>query len=415
MKKKGRFKIRYVILSFLIAAILFSTVFMRLGGLSTGNAANADEFRKYAAPVENLSIPEEKKIIALGEATHGNAEFQQLKLEVFKRLVEDCGVRAFALEGDYGGCEQVNRYIHGGEGTAERAAAAIGFAIYRTNEMAELISYLREYNKTASAGEDIRFYGFDMQRVSHTFRLLTEACAEYQIDMMGLGEPAEGEPLSDAQAEALKQIREKMQAGGAPEKELHCADVLLQYYELKSELQSNSTADGGALRDRFMAENAKWILRQEQQNGRERIFVTGHNSHIAKWGSYESMGKILSEEAENGYYAIGTDFYRTRCNMPAGSSAGRTDQVFYSRDPLAKAAREAGHDICLLDFAKVPQDTELGGQIYEYSYMGNLGEHYSPVMRLLPPSYRIFQPPAVLYDSMIFVVDATPTRIIPQG
>lgn len=116
MKKKGRFKIRYVILSFLIAAILFSTVFMRLGGLSTGNAANADEFRKYAAPVENLSIPEDKKIIALGEATHGNAEFQQLKLEVFKRLVEDCGVRAFALEGDYGGCEQVNRYIHGRAG-----------------------------------------------------------------------------------------------------------------------------------------------------------------------------------------------------------------------------------------------------------------------------------------------------------
>ena len=308
MKKNVRFKIRYVISGILIAAILLSMVFMRLGGLSTGDAANAEEFRKYAAPVENLAIPEDKKIIALGEATHGNAEFQHLKLVIMKRLVEDCGVRAFAIEGDYGGCVQVNRYIHGGAGTAELAAAAIGFAIYRTNEMTELISYLREYNKTASAGEDIRFYGFDMQRVSHTFRLLTEACAEYQIDMTGLGEPAEGEPLSDAQAEALKQIREKMQAGGAPEKELHCADMLLQYYELKSELQSNSTADGGALRDRFMAENAEWILRQEQQNGRERIFVTGHNSHIAKWGSYESMGKILSEEAENGYYAIGTDF-----------------------------------------------------------------------------------------------------------
>ena len=61
MKKKGRFKRRYVILSFFIAAILFSTVFMRLGGLSTGDAANAEEFRKYAEPVENLSIPEEKR------------------------------------------------------------------------------------------------------------------------------------------------------------------------------------------------------------------------------------------------------------------------------------------------------------------------------------------------------------------
>ncbi len=84
MKKKGRFKIRYVISGILIAAILLSMVFMRLGGLSTGDAANAEEFRKYAEPVENLSIPGDKKIIALGEATHGNAEFQQLKLEVFK-------------------------------------------------------------------------------------------------------------------------------------------------------------------------------------------------------------------------------------------------------------------------------------------------------------------------------------------
>ena len=52
------------------------------------------------------------------------------------------------LEGDYGGCEQVNRYIHGGEGTAQEAAAAIGFSIYRTEEMAELISYMRQYNES---------------------------------------------------------------------------------------------------------------------------------------------------------------------------------------------------------------------------------------------------------------------------
>ena len=55
---------------------------------------------------------------------------------------------------------------------------------------------------------------------------------------------------------------------------------------------------------------------------------------------------------------------------------------------------------------------ELGRQISEYTYLGNLGERYSIIMRLLPPSYRMFQPPAVLYDSMIFVSNATPTRIV---
>lgn len=44
----------------------------------------------------------------------------------------------------------------------------------------------------------------------------------------------------------------------------------------------------------------------------------------------------------------------------------------------------------------------------------SLGESYSWFMRLLPPSYRMFQPPAELYDSMIFVADAKPTKIITE-
>ena len=75
MKKKGRFKIRYVISGILIAAILLSMVFMRLGGLSTGDAANAEEFRKYAEPVENLSIPEEKRSSPWGKQRMGMQNF----------------------------------------------------------------------------------------------------------------------------------------------------------------------------------------------------------------------------------------------------------------------------------------------------------------------------------------------------
>ncbi|MGL4736253.1 MAG: hypothetical protein ACRCW2_02250 [Cellulosilyticaceae bacterium] len=67
-----------------------------------------------------------------------------------------------------------------------------------------------------------------------------------------------------------------------------------------------------------------------------------------------------------------------------------------------------------LDFAKVPAYSELGQVIAQYNYMGTRGESYSWLMRILPPSYRMFQPPAVLYDSMIFVANASPTQIITQ-
>lgn len=168
-KRRKHFKIRYLVFGLLGVMIIAAFVFMRFGGFGTGETANPEEFAANAQSVEDIAVPENAKIIALGEAAHGNIEFQQLKLDVFRQMVEKYNVKAFALESDYGGSEQVNRYIHGGAGTAEEAAEALGFAIYRTEEIAELISYMREYNESAPEGEDLRFYGFDMQRIFIVF------------------------------------------------------------------------------------------------------------------------------------------------------------------------------------------------------------------------------------------------------
>lgn len=416
MKKRTKHsKIRCIVFGLLGVIVWIALIFMHFGGFSTGENANPEEFMKYAQLVEDITVPENAKIIALGEATHGNVEFQQLKLDVFKQVVENYGVRAFVLEGDYGGCEQVNRYIHGGEGTAQEAAAAIGFAIYRTDEMAELISYMRQYNDNVSDDLDLRFYGFDMQRYASNFQLLNEACKEQGIDTKILQQLMDGEDWNSefdypTRMEIITQIKNELKSKKDSAQAIHFADMLLQYCEL----QIITDTDGSTLRDRFMAENVQWILQQEQQRGCERIFVTGHNSHVAKWGSFDSMGKLLSSETDNNYYVIGTDFYRTRCNMPINSSTKRTNQVFYSHNPLAKTAKMAGLDICWLDFADIPKNSELHELISQYTYMGTLGEGYSWFMRFLPPSYRMFQPPAVLYDSMIFVVDANPTKIITE-
>ena len=43
--------------------------------------------------------------------------------------------------------------------------------------------------------------------------------------------------------------------------------------------------------------------------------------------------------------------------------------------------------------------------------MGSIGEGYSPLMAVLPMSYRVWRSPAELYDGMIFVTRASPTQI----
>jgi erythromycin esterase len=128
----------YAIIAGFIAAILIigaGIVYSHYGGFSTGKCADTGEFLKYAESVSDFHVPDGTRIVALGEASHGNKEYQQLRLDIFRILVDQYGVRAFALEGDCGGCELVNRYIHGDKGNVEDALSSIGFAIYRTEEM----------------------------------------------------------------------------------------------------------------------------------------------------------------------------------------------------------------------------------------------------------------------------------------
>lgn len=416
MKKRTKHdKIWCVVFRLLGVMVLAAFIYMRFGGFHTGEHANPEEFAAYAQSIEDITIPENTKIIALGEATHGNVEFQQLKLVVFKLMVENHGVQAFALEGDYGGCEQVNRYIHGGEGTAQEAAEAIGFTIYRTKEISELISFMRQYNDNAAKGEDLRFYGYDIQRHAYNFYFLIEECKALGVDTVEMEKLMDGADWSNAydyptRMKIIMKVKTEAESQKNSAQAIHFADMLLQYCEL----QVVADTDGSTLRDKFMAENVEWILQQEQLRGCERIFISGHNSHVAKWGSFDSMGKLLASKTDNNYYVIGTDFYKTVCNMPTRSSAKRTNQVFYSHNPLAKTAKMAGLDICWLDFTKIPPNCELSELISQYIYMGTLGESYHWVMRLLPPSYRMLQPPAVLYNSIILVTQASPTKIIME-
>ncbi|MBP1590809.1 MAG: erythromycin esterase family protein, partial [Oscillospiraceae bacterium] len=125
--------------------------------------AKIENFGSTVKAVESLTVPDNARIIALGEATHGNKEFQELKLSVFKTLVETTNVRGLILEGDFGGCALANEYINGGEGTAEDITRKLGYRIYRTDEMCELIKWMREYNEKAAEDDKVRIYGADIQ------------------------------------------------------------------------------------------------------------------------------------------------------------------------------------------------------------------------------------------------------------
>ena len=418
-KKSGRAIVIILLLLLVIAALIAGT-YSHFGGFGTGKSADTVEFAKYAGAVSDISIPTHARIIALGEATHGNAEFQQLKLEVFKLMVEKYGVRAFALEGDYGGCATVNRYIHGGNGTAQEAAAAIGFTIYRTEQIAQLIAWMREYNATAGDGDDLCFYGFDMQNIDWNYYYLTKAAEAQGIDaseLTQLWDDETGTP-SDActveqWATAIKNIKQQLEQHEGTSAAVHHADILLQNYELGNAM--NSIEQGIALRDKYMADNVCWVLTQEALRGHNRIFISAHNGHIQRHNTYSSagnaMGHLLADQFGDNYFAIGTDFYRSCCNLPKGRDrVKRGTHTFYSHDPLAKAAKKCGYETCWLDFANIPDNSPLKQQAAAHIWMGSIGEGYTPLMLFLPTTYRVHVIPETIYDGIIFVANAHPTQ-----
>ena len=144
-----------------------------------------DGMEESARQVEDLTIDEKENVIGLGEAAHGNAEFQALKLDVLKVLVDKYDVSCFAMEMDYGEGVIINDYINGcSEMTIDEVMDHISFRIYRTEEIRGLIEWMREYNDLHD--EKLSFYGFDLQNPDVDLALIRDFVKENPID----GDPA---------------------------------------------------------------------------------------------------------------------------------------------------------------------------------------------------------------------------------
>ncbi len=424
MKSKASKKriFRWILLMLFFSAIFVLYFHAYFGGLKKVEPIDTKEFATYAGNVSDITIPDSVRIIALGEATHGNAEFQQLKLDVFKLMVEKYGVRAFALEGDYGGCEAVNRYIHGGAGTAQEAAAAIGFPIYRTEQMAHLIEWMRQYNMTAKEGEDLRFYGFDMQIYEKNYKYLLEAAKTYAVptaELEKLWDKSEDKYSSSYTANQKAKVIEKVRQDllqlndSTTAQAVHFADILLQNIALGKVI--DDMLKGNALRDSLMFVNTHWIMEQEEARGNACIFISAHNGHIERRHDYGTLGKamgaLLANELGKAYFAIGTDFCKAKVSLPKGKRGKRSNHTFFSKNPLAEAAKQCGYEVCWLDFSSIPESTTLSSRLSEYTWLGDVGEGYSPLMAIFPQSYRDWDCPAILYNGMIIVTNAHPIAV----
>ncbi|WP_219509029.1 erythromycin esterase family protein [Nonomuraea ceibae] len=134
---------------------------------------DAEVIRMAATVVRNGVPPDEvlfglvgdARLVLIGEASHGTAEFYAARAEMTRKLIEQRGFCGVAVEADWPDAYRVNRYVRG-RGQDETAEQALrGFErfptwMWRNTSVLNFVGRLRDHNDRTRAG--VGFYGLDL-------------------------------------------------------------------------------------------------------------------------------------------------------------------------------------------------------------------------------------------------------------
>jgi erythromycin esterase-like protein len=105
----------------------------------------------------------EARVVLLGEATHGSAEFYRARAAITRRLVERHGFRILAIEGDWPDAAELDRYVRAHGRWGERSAF-VNFPrwMWRNREFAALLRQLRAWNEGRLHNDRVEVRGLDV-------------------------------------------------------------------------------------------------------------------------------------------------------------------------------------------------------------------------------------------------------------
>ena len=377
---------------------------------------------------ENLK---DKTIIGMGEATHGNKEIFNAKHRIFKFLVEELNYKVFAIEGDFGGAEVVNDYIVNGNGNPEDAVKSMGFWTWSTEEVVDMVNWMRKYNESVEDKDKIRFYGFDFQKYNTNKNLLKDYLNKSDKELADkyenlLNDDIDSDYIKNTDNQKreaifsdLKKLQDEMEQNKGKlinnsdedeyEKALQNAKALKQFDEW---IISNYS---GNVRDKYMAENVNWILNYEGKKGNNNIFLWAHNGHIDKNYTYPyvSMGKLLNDQYKEKYYAIGTEFYKSQFTAYNNMTDSKEKfEVETNKEWMADLFHETGVSVGYVDLKDTCKN-EVMGKIFESSQkMHSIGSTFNSMYSMFPQTYTLDTVPIKSFDGIVYIGEINPTVLL---
>ena len=104
------------------------------------------------------------RVVLIGEASHGTAEFYRARAAITKRLIEEHGFTVVAVEADWPDAHYIDRFvrIRPRAAMAEPAFSRFPTWMWRNTEVHDFISWLREHNSGLPYDARTGFYGLDL-------------------------------------------------------------------------------------------------------------------------------------------------------------------------------------------------------------------------------------------------------------
>jgi erythromycin esterase len=379
------------------------------------------------------------RLVGLGEATHGSREFFQFKHRMLEFLVREMGYTVFAIEASYPACYNINDYVLEGKGDRAAALASQKFWTWDTNEVAEMIEWMREYNKSVPAAKRVKFLGYDIQHFGQALDLVTSYVKKVAPDEAERAEAAlkpfrlEVQQFSQLSDEEKTQARIRLlellgflsfnqkrfirqTSAEEFERVLQHARNPMQFYEGYARAMKDPKYPYN--RDYYMAENIAYLLDQEPAG--TKMVVWAHNGHIqmGNLGQMPAMGSWLKQYFGPAYYALGFSFNEGGFQSRDLSPSGRGVLKEFTVGPASAGSgdwylAQAGIANYIVDFRSAPTQGEVAEWLGSTLAMRSVGSGFST-----ESPERNFQFPTILkqhYDGMIFISRTTRARPNPTG
>jgi erythromycin esterase len=371
------------------------------------------------------------RVVSLGEATHGTRDFFQMKHRILEFLVKEMDFNVFAIEATWPEANRLNEFVHTGRGDPEVLLSGLYFWTWNTQEVLDMILWMREHNRDPGDGPTVSFLGFDMQYAGMAIHNVIEylevvdplgasmASARYSCMLPYANGPRgsvefgglyQNQPQAyrDACVKELRVVRDSLLAhqeeyqAGSSIAEFAVAEqsarVVLQFEDLKS-------ARTQGARDYYMAENAKWLL--DQAGSGAKMVLWAHNGHVADnpdYGESVSMGYYLRRHYGDDMVIAGFDFFQGsfRAVTYLGYSYGGVeDHLVGPAPPLSYEDyfHATGMDRMILDVRGVDLGTAATSWLAGPRLMRSIGSVYSPTN---PDAYLYDVSIPSLYDLIIF-------------